>query len=231
MITNISELTDVSVAEVAIEFPCAINVFMKHNIDFCCGGQQNFQEACKKKGLNSDMIWDEIIHRKPTGDALSLRFNSWNTSLLIEYIIQNHHVYVKEAIPQLQELLDKVCSVHGEDYIELSEIRDDFGDLANELITHLNKEEKILFPAILKHGFNSEMTMKGPITIMESEHELAGDLMKSIRQLTKHYTIPRDACPTLELTYKKLQEFDADLMQHIHLENNVLFKKVSALAD
>jgi regulator of cell morphogenesis and NO signaling len=64
---------------------------------------------------------------------------------------------------------------------------------------------------------------------MEAEHEAAGDLMKSIRQLTNQYTIPRDACPTISLTYKKLEEFDQDLMQHIHVENNVLFERVKGL--
>jgi regulator of cell morphogenesis and NO signaling len=103
-----------------------------------------------------------------------------------------------------------------------------------ELMIHMVKEEKVLFPAI-KNLHNSKaisnIPLEEPIAMMEHEHEQAGILTKSIRQLTHHYTVPRDACPTFALLYKKLEEFDQDLMQHIHLENNVLFKKVRSLAD
>ena len=233
MTTTKLEFVESSVADVAIQYPHALAIFHKHNIDFCCGGKRLFKDACDKKGLNSRLIWDEIVHSKSVENLNLLRFHSWDASLLVDFIIQNHHAYVKEAIPQLQELLDKVCSVHGEDHIELIEIRDDFNDLATELLTHMNKEEMFLFPAI-KNSTQKAFTytpLDGPIGVMEQEHEIAGDLMKSIRQLTKNYAIPRDACPTLQLTYKKLKEFDYDLMQHVHLENNVLFERLMNQAD
>lgn len=231
MTSTIQELSELSVADIAIQYPHALSTFSKYNIDFCCGGKRSFRETCEKKGLNADMVWNEIVHNKSSEDSTTLRFNSWDTSFLVDYIIQNHHAYVKEAAPQLQELLDKVCSVHGEDHIELPEIRDDFNDLVAELLTHMNKEEKFLFPSI-KNRAQREVTyvpLDGPISVMEDEHEIAGDLMKSIRQLTNHYMIPRDACPTFQLTYKKLEEFDRDLMQHVHLENNVLFERLKTI--
>jgi regulator of cell morphogenesis and NO signaling len=228
MTTTTQELTELSIADVAIQYPHALDVFFKYNMDFCCGGKRSFREACQEKGLNSDAILDAIIHHKSVIHGNQLRFDSWDSSFLVDFIIQNHHAYVKKAIPELQELLDKVCSVHGEDHIELREIRDDFNDLANELLTHMKKEEMFLFPAIKNRAQRetSYMPLDGPILVMEEEHEVAGDIMKSIRQLTKHYAIPRDACPTFQLTYKKLEEFDHDLMQHVHLENNVLFERL-----
>lgn len=217
-------------AEVVLTYPNALSVLTRYNIDYCCGGKMSFREACDKAGLNADQIWGEIVHGRPSGNSYQLRFTTWSAPLLVDFITQNHHAYVKEAIPQLQELLDKVCNVHGEDHIELNEIRDDFNDLAEELLSHLEKEEKVLFPSIKSHFREGKTFLsnnfEGPISVMEDEHELAGDLMKSIRQLTSNYTIPRDACPTYQLTYKKLAEFDQDLMQHVHLENNVLFEKV-----
>ncbi|HEY3429159.1 MAG TPA: iron-sulfur cluster repair di-iron protein [Cyclobacteriaceae bacterium] len=231
MTSMTQELSESSVADVAVQYPHALPIFYKYNIDFCCGGKRSFRETCEKKGLNADTIWNEIVHSKSGENSNLMRFNSWDSPFLVDFIIQNHHAYVKEAIPQLQELLDKVCSVHGEDHIELPEIRDDFNDLADELQTHMNKEEMFLFPAI-KNRAQREIyyvPLDGPISVMEDEHEIAGDLMKSIRQLAKHYTIPRDACPTLQLTYKKLEEFDHDLMQHVHLENNVLFERLKTL--
>lgn len=229
MTSGCSNINDFSIAEVALTYPNALTILTRHNIDFCCSGKQTFREACNKVGLNSDTIGSEIVHGKSHCDINVLRLNTWSVPLLIDYIIQNHHAYIYEAVPQLQELLDKVCDVHGEDHIELTEIRDDFGDLAAELIAHMEKEENVLFSALkaLHEGaVTSSIRLEGPIAIMENEHEHAGDLTKSIRQLTHHYTVPRDACPTFALLFKKLEEFDHDLMQHIHIENNVLFKKV-----
>jgi regulator of cell morphogenesis and NO signaling len=226
------ETLNASVSEVALAYPQSLSTFNRHNIDFCCGGKRSFKEACELKGLNPETIWNEIIHSEGLEIPFHLRLSTWSTPLLIDYIIQNHHEYVREAIIHLQELLDKVYSVHGSDHIELAEIRDDFNDLSEELLTHMHKEEMVLFPAIIRISQNkldptfSLPTLESPLRVMEIEHESAGDLMKSIRQLTKQYSIPRDACPTLSMTYKKLEEFDQDLMQHIHVENNVLFERV-----
>ncbi len=222
---SIPNTTDLTVAEVVLTYPNALTVLTRCNIDYCCGGKRSFKEACERKGLNTEKIWDEIVHGRNTENSFLLRFSIWDSPLLVDYIVQNHHAYVKESIPQLQELLDKVCSVHGEDHIELVEVRDDFNDLADELLAHMQKEEEVLFPAI-KNGYQRAINMGEPIRMMEEEHEQAGDLMKSIRQLTNHYTVPHDACPTFQLTYKKLEEFEHDLMRHVHLENNVLFEKV-----
>src|SRR5690349_13631737 len=123
MPTTMLEFGESSVADVAIQYPNALPIFHKYNIDFCCGGKRLFKDACEKKGLNSRLIWDQIIHGKSVENSSLLRFNSWDSPFLVDFIIQNHHGYVKEVIPQLQELLEKVCSVHGEDHIELSEIR------------------------------------------------------------------------------------------------------------
>lgn len=227
MINTISETTWPSVAEVALTYPSAFAVFTKYNIDFCCGGKRSLKETCEKKGLNTETIWNEIVQGNTTGNSLA-RFSTWTNSLLVDFIEQNHHAYIRQATPQIQELLDKVCSVHGEDHIELSEIRDDFFDLTEELFTHMRKEESFLFPVIKEHSQpdDSNIQLEGPISVMEDEHEIAGDLTKSIRQLSKQYTPPQNACPTFRLLYKKLEEFDQDLMQHIHLENNILFDRV-----
>jgi regulator of cell morphogenesis and NO signaling len=222
-------VTELSVAEVAVTYPSALSVLTKYKIDYCCGGKIPFQEACEKQGLNTEKIWAEIVHMRAQGNS-NLRVTTWEPPFLIDYIVQNHHAYIKETVPKLKELLDKICDVHGEDHIELAEIREDFTDLSQELLAHLEKEEKILFPAI-KSMFqtNSLSDLKNPIGMMEHEHQVAGDLIKSIRQLTHNYTIPRDACPTFSITYKKLEEFDQDLMQHIHLENNVLFDRMKKI--
>ncbi|HEY5691828.1 MAG TPA: iron-sulfur cluster repair di-iron protein [Cyclobacteriaceae bacterium] len=218
---------EMSVAEVAIQFPHALKVFNKYRIDYCCGGQRSFDEACNKAGVTSGKVWEEITtDTKHAGT--SINFKKWSPSLLVDYILDQHHAYVKEGIPMLYELLDKICNVHGEAHPELYHVRDKFQRLAEELIEHMNKEERVLFPAIKMMLENpSRIPLEQPLSVMMREHEGAGNLIKEIRQLTSNYTLPSDVCTTYSVTFRKLEEFDNDLMQHIHLENNILFEKIS----
>lgn len=230
------DMADLSVADVVLAFPQALQILNRYNLDYCCGGKKPFIKVCENAGLNAESIWREIqLAVVNHGGDTRLRFNSWDAPLLIDFIVQHHHQYVRDSIPQIQALLDKVCNAHGEDSPFLLSVRDRFNSLAAELQNHLPKEEEVLFPAIrrlLVSRVSGAMPAVGqgqlsvPILNMEDEHEIAGDLIKSIRSLTNHYTPPVFACPTFRLTYIMLDQFDRDLMQHIHLENNILFPKV-----
>ncbi|HEY3406318.1 MAG TPA: iron-sulfur cluster repair di-iron protein [Ohtaekwangia sp.] len=230
------DMASVTVADIALTFPYSLEILNRYNLDYCCSGKKNFVDACDKAGLPVEKIWREILLSKSnvSGDN-RVRFDTWEVPLLIDFIIQHHHRYVRESIPQIQELLDKVCSVHGEDSPVLYLIRSDFSELAEELLQHLPKEEQVLFPAIRRiFDRNSPSCyispipehLGGPIAVMEHEHDRAGQLIKSIRKSSENYTPPAYACPTFQLTYKMLREFETDLLQHIHLENNILFAKV-----
>jgi regulator of cell morphogenesis and NO signaling len=225
-----NEAVDATVAQLAISQPAALSVFEKYNIDYCCGGHQTLEEACMKKGLDPTKIRQEI-YQVQSGEY-TVRPESWSSSLLVDFIIQNHHYYVAEAIPEIKMFLDKVCNVHVNDSPELLAIREDFIDLSEELTSHMQKEEFVLFPAIkaldsqnnADHPLSS--AIQSPISAMEHEHMVAGDLIKHIRLLSNDYTPPDFACPTFRITYQKLREFDNDLMRHIHLENNILFERM-----
>lgn len=222
-----------TVAELAITHPAALSVFTKYNIDYCCGGNRSLEDACLRVGLNPERIRQEIFNAPVQQSSVPPRVEQWSASLLADYIVQNHHKYVRTAIPEIAALLEKVCAAHGEDNIELLNIQQDFYDLAEELLNHMSKEEMALFPALkrLEVARDSEHpladTLKAPISMMEHEHAIAGDLMKSIRHLSNHYTVPEFACPTYRVTYQKLKQFDDDLMTHVHLENNILFPKAA----
>jgi len=228
--------TTMSMAEVALNFPQALGVLQKYNLDYCCGGKKPFNEVCKKAGVDSTSVWKEIIAvANNHGSDNRMNFNTWEVSLIIDFILQHHHSYVRSAIPQIQELLEKVCSVHGNDTPDLFTIRKDFNDLAEELMDHMPKEENVLFPAMKRLFVTKSSTddsdeerlrLRMPVKMMEHEHEEAGKLIKSIRDLTSNYTPPNYACPTFKMTYLMLQQFDTDLLQHIHIENNILFPKV-----
>jgi len=233
---NQPNMATISVADVALTFPHAMEILNHHNLDYCCGGKKSFAEVCEAAGLNAESIWQEInIMEANHGEDNRMRFDTWDVPLLINFIIQHHHHYVRQAIPQIQELLDKVCSVHGEDSPWLINVRENFSELAEELLNHLPKEEKVLFPALQKIFDGTypacepsvvRASIGAPIEVMEHEHDRAGALIKSIRSQTDAYTLPPYACPTFKLTYTMLSQFDKDLMQHIHLENNILFPKV-----
>jgi len=233
MNTNLNTLdsTEMTVAELAISHPAALSVFTKYNIDYCCGGNRSLEEACVRIGLNPDKVKEEIFNSPALASSIPMRADQWSAGLLADYIVQNHHEYVKAAIPVIEGLLEKVCAAHGNDNIELLNIQQDFNDLAEELLNHMGKEELALFPAIKRLEAQKSNdnplfdTLEAPISMMEHEHVIAGDLMKSIRGLSNNYTVPEFACPTYRVTYQKLKEFDNDLMTHVHLENNILFRK------
>jgi len=231
--SNTLDSNSQTVAELAIMHPAALAVFTRYNIDYCCGGNRSLEEACNRVGLNPEKIRQEIFNAPVHQSSVPSRVEQWSTSLLADYIVQNHHAYVRTAIPEIEALLEKVCAAHGEDNIELLNIQQDFYDLAEELLNHMSKEEMAVFPALKRleaAGFSEHPladTLKTPISMMEHEHTIAGDLMKSIRNLSNHYTVPEFACPTYRATYKKLKQFDDDLMTHVHLENNILFPKAA----
>lgn len=235
--SNTLDSNSQTVAELAITHPAALAVFSKYNIDYCCGGNRSLEDACLRVGLNPEKIRREILSAPVQQSSVPSRVEQWSASLLADYIVQNHHAYVRTAIPEIEALLEKVCAAHGEDNIELLNIQQDFCDLAEELLNHMGKEEMALFPALkrLEAAGSSEHpladTLKTPIAMMEHEHTIAGDLMKSIRNLSNHYTVPEFACPTYRVTYQKLKQFDDDLMTHVHLENNILFPRAERRAN
>jgi len=225
--TTATQIPQMSVAEVSIEFPNALKIFNKYKIDYCCGGQRSFEEACNAAKISSELVWEAINKNgKEAGSAIN--FKNWSPSLLVDYILDQHHNYVREAIPLLDVLFDKVCSAHGDNHPELFEIKNSFQLLSEELMQHMDKEERILFPAIkMMRDSSTEFPFAQPITVMKDEHESAGNLIKEIRTLTSNYTVPKDVCTTYRMMFTKLEAFDNDLMQHIHLENNILFEKVN----
>jgi regulator of cell morphogenesis and NO signaling len=231
-VNNTLEGNPITVAQLAISQPGALAIFTKYNIDYCCGGHRSVEDACLRLGLDPEKVKGEIYQLSGSETSQNLHPENWSSTFLVDFIIQNHHRYVRESIPQIQQFLDKVCDAHGNECIDLLNIRERFFELSEELIQHMEKEELVLFPAIKRldtHNHDDHplsIAIQPPIVSMEQEHVVAGDLIKQIRSLSKNYTPPDFACPTFKITYQKLQEFDNDLMRHIHLENNILFERL-----
>lgn len=223
---------------VADDFRTA-QVFKNHNIDFCCKGNRSIMEAVEGKNIDIDKLISEIdaVQQQTTGNTPD--YQSWPLDLLADYIEKTHHRYVAEQIPVLQQYLDKLCKVHGHKHPELFEISKHFNATALELTTHMKKEEQVLFPFIremVKAKLSNQHigqpafgTVQNPVTVMMQEHENEGDRLRLIAALTNDYQAPADGCTTYRVAFSLLQEFEANLHVHIHLENNILFPKAVEL--
>ncbi len=227
--------TDTTVGEVVrLNFKTA-QLFDKHRIDFCCGGDISLSKACDDTGVDVYHLMDEINTLLKVNDPESKYIEGLGPDQLCDYIVGRHHSYLKEYIPFLQQKLQKLCDVHGMGHPELFKINTLFETMAGNLASHLEKEENTLFPLIRRFTLHQKMgtedsaglaEMHKLITALEQEHQAEGERLGAIAELSDSYTIPPDGCNTFAITYKTLQEFEKDLHRHIHLENNVLFEKV-----
>lgn len=227
-----------TVAEVVTQNIKAAHVFKKYGIDFCCGGGISIEKACAKHDVDYTVLEKELL-AIDSEVSRAHNYDSWNLDFLIDHIINVHHSYVAESIPIISQYAAKVAKVHGHHYTEVVRINALFIEVAQELAMHMRKEEQILFPFIKqlveaqKAGVKSAPppfgTVGNPIRMMEAEHESAGDIFKEIATLSNNYTPPESACNTFRALYAKLEEFEQDLHQHIHLENNILFPKAILL--
>jgi len=158
---------------------------------------------------------------------------------ITRHIREKHHAFVRQAIPRIRTMLGKVITKHGEKHEETVAIEMLFTAMARELLMHMQKEEQILFPYIetLERAAAAKeaceppffQTVRNPVSAMMKEHDAAGDLTKRIRDASNGYTAPADACATFEALYRELREFEMDLHQHVHLENNLLFPRAVEL--
>ncbi|KGL63538.1 iron-sulfur cluster repair di-iron protein [Polaribacter sp. Hel1_85] len=227
-----------TVAEVVTNNIKTADVFKKHGIDFCCGGGITIKKACEKYNVSFEEMEKELSTiNNPTSNAYN--YDNWKLDFLVDHIENIHHSYVEENTSLVLQYAAKVAKVHGHHYKEVVEINKLFIGVAQELAAHMKKEELILFPFIKqlvkadKEGIKANQphfgTVNNPIAMMEDEHENAGDIMKEIKKLSNNFTPPEGACNTFKALYAKLEEFEQDLHQHIHLENNILFPKAILL--
>src|SRR3989339_544175 len=213
-------------------------IFNKYKIDFCCGGKISIHEACQKNNVDEEMLLQELnetTKQKPQEDIAE----NYELDILANHIVEMHHAYVRQRIPEIEPFLDKVVRVHGQKHPELKKVQENFQAVKEELLSHMQKEENVLFPYIREmveaRKNNTQLappffgTIKNPINMMEMEHESAGNSFKEIREVTNDLTLPDGACNTYRVTFSLLYEFENDLHRHIHLENNVLFPKAIML--
>ena len=212
----------------------AAEVFKKAGIDFCCGGSQSLEAACRDKKLDVAEIESELEKLENSEPGSSHKFNEWKLDFLCDYIVNTHHQTVMKLLPELTFYTQKIAEVHGDNHPELSEIANLFAQVDTELRQHLCNEEEVLFPAIREvlktNSAESKATIISEITRMTGEHEFAGGAMDKINELSRRYAVPEDGCNTYRVAYKLLEQFEDDLHIHVHLENNILYPKAMKLS-
>src|ERR1041384_6020144 len=231
--------TDMPVRDVAIEIPQSTRVFEQLKIDYCCGGDRPLADACTSAGIDLDNVMELVAEVTQSNAPDALDFQNVPLPKLLAYIVDTHHVFTKSEMDRLQLLADKVLAAHGGNHPELVHLDELFTRLCADLKPHMFKEEHILFPYIVALTEAADQkqalpyapfgTVNNPIRRMMMEHDAAGDILRELRVLTSDYKVPPDACISYKTLYQALENFEKDLHQHIHLENNILFPKALAM--
>ncbi|APC48794.1 iron-sulfur cluster repair di-iron protein [Virgibacillus halodenitrificans] len=220
-------------AEIVKIFPKASDLFKERRIDFCCGGDKPLSEVFQKDNIDKDQVlselniayqqWNKENHELVDWDSLPL-------SDLVDHIVSSHHTYLKKELAPLGEFVTKVYRVHGSNQPHLKQLYRTYNEFRIEMEEHMIKEENEVFPLIKEYENNPSENLKARIHEangdLEEEHEAAGNLLKSIREITLDFTPPTDACNSYRITYARLADIEQDTFQHVHLENNVLFKRL-----
>jgi regulator of cell morphogenesis and NO signaling len=214
-----------TLAELAVTEPAAARVFYRHGLDFCCGGRRPLADACRARGVDPGAVLAAIAAEAPTA---AINFDRWDLRPLPElvaHIVTRYHDTLRRALPELIALATKVETRHGDKPSCPRGLVAHLEAIETEVLEHLAKEEQVLFPMIVNGQGRFAI---GPVQVMELEHEGHGRNLATLRALATGYDPPVGACVTWQALYLGLRQLEAELMEHIHLENNVLFPRALA---
>lgn len=216
------ELIDQSLGQLARRIAGATRVFDAHRLDFCCAGNRSLRVAAATAGVDAAPIVDELRTLQGRAAGNEPDWGNAEPAPLVQHILDRYHAVHRQQLPELIRLARRVEQVHGERSDCPHGLADHLATMAQELESHMRKEETVLFPMIQRgHG-----AMAGaPITVMRMEHDEHGAALRQLEALTDGITPPRAACTTWRALYTGLRSFREDLMAHIHTENNILFER------
>ena len=225
-----------TVSDIVREDYRTADVFKKYGINYCCSGQAALIEACALKDIDYNEVVNDL--RKATRTIClpsNLLFDNWKIDFLIDYIVNVHHAYLSQVLPEMEVNLISFVNSHTKQYPELERVLKIFQLIVDSLTLHNRHEEEIIFPYIKQmenmhrrketYGSLFVRTLRKPLNNIEEEHKKITELLLELRTLTNNYTFPPNACTNHQVVFKKLKEFDDDMIQHKHLENNILFPK------
>ena len=225
---------------VAQDYRTAV-VFRKYGIGYCCGGKWPIDMACQMQGIDADKVHKELEAATRTIHvSTQLNFAEWDIDFLIDYLINVHHCYLKKSLPETQQMLSDFTNEHKKKLPYLIELEKQFDLLIKQLVTSMQREEEVIFPYIhqIAHAYKHKepygalliRTLRKPVEeTMYQGHEIVWDIILSIRKLTNKYAIPENVCISHKVVIAKLRELDNDLIQHLYLEQSILFSRAMAI--
>ena len=225
-----------TIREIVTQHPSSAKVFHRFDIDLCLQADLSLEGACQELQLSVDQVLEKLADseaKESGGPALDPA--TLPLARLIQHIVRIHHHCVRQELPRLAEMASKVAATRGDRAPELAKVAELIEKLRREMNAHIQKEEQVLFPFISQMDRESMVayppshacfrSVSHPIFMMEQEHESTDHVVAELIRLTNHFEPPSWACPTHVALFAGLRDFEADLRQHVHLENDVLFPR------
>lgn len=207
-----------AIGQIAVELPGATAIFRRLKLDFCCGGQVSLAQAASEKGLDAQAIMGELMGLQRTNAPVE----NTSTSALIDHVLTRYHAVHREQLPELIRMARRVEAVHRDHPLVPNGLTVLLEEAEQDLLSHMMKEENILFP-MLKAGGNPFVSQ--PISMMRSEHSQHGAMLEQLMAVCDNAKAPQGACNTWRALYAGISQLHEDLINHIHLENNILFSQ------
>ena len=224
---------DAPFGELVESNPEFARVFESFDIDYCCGGDASLAAACDEAGLELEAVRDRLAAAREADDGVEREWNS--PTQLANLIVWEHHRYLRNELPNLEELVRKVADVHGDTHPSLREVESEFAKLADEMTDHIADEEQNGFPIIKKLDDGVELTAEERATLreeiegFEADHDETAARLERLNELTAGYAVPEDACASYRSMLNRLAELERNTHMHVHRENNVLFPRAEEL--
>jgi regulator of cell morphogenesis and NO signaling len=229
---------DTTLADLVSAEPARAAVLDDLGLDYCCHGQRSVEAAARAAGLDVGAVLRalDVPGASDAGDGRGAAdWEHLGLAELAAHVVETHHRYLWDELPNLEALAAKVDSVHGARHPELHDVHELVRALRADLEPHMSKEERVLFPAISRLAAGERDFpfghIENPVRVMCNEHEHAGELLERLRTTTASYRVPDDGCASYRSLYERLAHVEADTHLHIHKENNVLFPAAIARFD
>ena len=228
------------IREIVAQHPSSAKVFHRFDIDLCLQADLSLEGACQELQLSVDQVLEKLADADTAEQGgVALELAGLSLLRLVQHIVRVHHHRVRQELPRLAEMASQVAAKRGDRVPELPRVAELIEQLRSEMCAHIQKEEQVLFPFISQMDQESIVayppshacfrSVAHPIFMMEQEHECAGHIVAELIRLTNHFEPPSWACATHIALFAGLRAFEADLRQHVHLENDVLFPRAIEL--
>jgi regulator of cell morphogenesis and NO signaling len=229
-----------SIREIVKTHPSAINVFERFDIDLCSRADSSLEQACAELQLSVDQVLEKLAKaQSEEPGAVAPDPAGLPLTQLIQHIVRIHHQKIRQELPRLAEMARKVSAKRSDRAPEIDQVVVFLEEFHTDLLAHIQKEEQVLFPFIAQMdqelivnypaGHACFRSVSFPIFMMEQEHEFSSHIMEKLREITADFEPPEWACITHSALFAGIRDFESDLKQHVHLENDVLFPRAIQL--